>query len=104
MLAKFIGVYSGRVQTDQPYEAQIGLVCDASFIDEIIAANNPADIGEGGYYKSGGSCVPRATTAECSVRKRRGAQCPQRVDEGRIVLHENVGQLETISASRRWPK
>jgi hypothetical protein len=39
MVAKFIGVYSGRVQTDQPYEAQIGLVWDASFIDEIIAAN-----------------------------------------------------------------
>jgi hypothetical protein len=37
--SKFIGVYSGRVQTDHPDEAQIGLVWDGSFIDEIIAAN-----------------------------------------------------------------
>jgi Trypsin-like peptidase domain len=38
-LNKFIGVYSGRTPTDHPYEAQIGLVWDASFIDEIIASN-----------------------------------------------------------------
>jgi hypothetical protein len=38
-LNKFIGVYSGRVPTDHPYEAQIGLVRDGSFIDEIIAGN-----------------------------------------------------------------
>lgn len=34
---KFLGVYSGRVPTDHPHEAQIGLVWAASFIDEIIA-------------------------------------------------------------------
>jgi trypsin-like peptidase len=38
-LNKFIGVYSGRVPTDHPHEAQIGLVWDGSFIDEIIAGN-----------------------------------------------------------------
>jgi hypothetical protein len=38
-LNKFIGVYSGRLPTDHPSEAQIGLVWDGSFIDEIIAAN-----------------------------------------------------------------
>lgn len=38
-LNKFIGVYSGRVPTDHPYEAQIGLVWDGSLIDEIIAGN-----------------------------------------------------------------
>jgi hypothetical protein len=38
-LSKFIGVYSGRVRTDHPQEAQIGLVWDGSFIDEIIAGN-----------------------------------------------------------------
>jgi hypothetical protein len=38
-LSKFIGVYSGRVPTDHPHEAQIGLVWDGSFIDEIIAGN-----------------------------------------------------------------
>jgi S1-C subfamily serine protease len=38
-LTRFIGVYSGRVPTDHPSEAQIGLVWDASFIDEIIAVN-----------------------------------------------------------------
>jgi hypothetical protein len=32
-------VYSGRVPTDYPHEAQIGLVWDGSLIDEIIAAN-----------------------------------------------------------------
>ena len=36
---KFIGVYSGRVPTDHPHEAQIGLVWQASLIDEIIALN-----------------------------------------------------------------
>jgi hypothetical protein len=36
-LSKFIGVYSGRLPTEHPYEAQIGLVWDGSFIDEIIA-------------------------------------------------------------------
>ena len=38
-LNKFIGVYSGRVPTDHPYEAQIGLAWDGSLIDEIIAGN-----------------------------------------------------------------
>lgn len=38
-LNKFIGVYSGRVPTDHPHEAQIGLVWDGSLIDEIIAGN-----------------------------------------------------------------
>jgi hypothetical protein len=38
-LNKFIGVYSGRVPTDHPQEAQIGLVWDGSLIDEIIAGN-----------------------------------------------------------------
>jgi hypothetical protein len=38
-LNKFIGVYSGRMPTDGPDEAQIGLVWDASFINEIIAGN-----------------------------------------------------------------
>jgi hypothetical protein len=36
---KFIGVYSGRVPTDHPYEAQIGLVWADYLIDEIIAGN-----------------------------------------------------------------
>ena len=36
---KFLGVYSGRVPVDHPHEAQIGLVWDASYIDEIIAGN-----------------------------------------------------------------
>jgi hypothetical protein len=36
---KFIGVYSGRLPTDHPHEAQIGLVWDGSLIDEIIAGN-----------------------------------------------------------------
>ena len=36
---KFLGVYSGRIPTDHPAEAQIGLVWDASFINEIIAGN-----------------------------------------------------------------
>ena len=36
---KFLGVYSGRVSTDHPHEAQIGLVWDKSYIDEIIAGN-----------------------------------------------------------------
>jgi hypothetical protein len=35
-LNRFIGVYSGRVHTNYPYEAQIGLVWDGSYIDEII--------------------------------------------------------------------
>jgi hypothetical protein len=38
-LNKFIGVYSGRVPTDHPHEAQIGLVWDGSLINEIIAGN-----------------------------------------------------------------
>jgi hypothetical protein len=38
-LTKFIGVYSGRLPTDHPHEAQIGLVWDGSFIDEIIAGS-----------------------------------------------------------------
>lgn len=38
-LNKFIGVYSGRVPTDYPHEAQIGLVWDGCLIDEIIAGN-----------------------------------------------------------------
>ena len=38
-LNKFIGVYSGQLPTDLPHEAQIGLVWDGSFIDEIIAAH-----------------------------------------------------------------
>jgi len=36
---KFIGVYSGRLPTDHPYEAQIGLVWADYLIDEIIAGN-----------------------------------------------------------------
>lgn len=36
---KFLGVYSGRIPTDHPHEAQIGLVWDKSYIDEIIAGN-----------------------------------------------------------------
>jgi len=38
-LNKFIGVYSGRLPTDHPSEAQVGLVWDGSFIDEIIVGN-----------------------------------------------------------------
>lgn len=38
-LNRFIGVYSGRVPTDHPHEAQIGIVWDGSFIQEIIAGN-----------------------------------------------------------------
>jgi S1-C subfamily serine protease len=38
-LSKFIGVYSGRLPMDHPHEAQIGLVWDGSFIDEIIVGN-----------------------------------------------------------------
>jgi hypothetical protein len=38
-LNKFIGVYSGRVPTSHPHEAQIGLVWDGSLIGEIIAGN-----------------------------------------------------------------
>src|SRR5262249_58998676 len=33
---KFIGVYSGRLHTQDPLEAQIGMVWSATFIDEII--------------------------------------------------------------------
>ncbi len=36
---KLLGVYSGRVPTDHPHEAQIGLAWDKSYIDEIIAGN-----------------------------------------------------------------
>jgi S1-C subfamily serine protease len=35
----FIGIYSGRVPTDHPHEAQIGLVWSEYLIDEIIAGN-----------------------------------------------------------------
>jgi hypothetical protein len=38
-LNRFIGVYSGRIPTDHPHEAQIGLVWDASLIDETVAGN-----------------------------------------------------------------
>jgi len=38
-LTKFVGVYSGRMPTDHPHEAQIGLVWDGSLIDEIIAGD-----------------------------------------------------------------
>jgi hypothetical protein len=38
-LNKFIGVYSGRMPTDHPNEAQIGLVWDGTLINEIIAGN-----------------------------------------------------------------
>jgi S1-C subfamily serine protease len=34
---RFLGVYSGRVPVDHPQEAQIGLVWDGTYIDEIIA-------------------------------------------------------------------
>jgi hypothetical protein len=36
---RFIGVYSGRAHTDGPHEAQIGLVWNASLIEEIIVGN-----------------------------------------------------------------
>jgi Trypsin-like peptidase domain len=36
---RFIGVYSGRAHTDKPHEAQIGLVWNASLIEEIIVGN-----------------------------------------------------------------
>lgn len=36
---KFLGVYSGRVPTDHPHEAQIGLLWDRSYIEEIAAGN-----------------------------------------------------------------
>lgn len=36
---RFLGVYSGRIPTDHPYEAQIGLVWHSSYINEIIAGN-----------------------------------------------------------------
>ncbi len=36
---RFVGVYSGRLPTDHPNEAQIGLVWDGSLIQEIIAGN-----------------------------------------------------------------
>ncbi|TYL89968.1 trypsin-like peptidase domain-containing protein [Bradyrhizobium rifense] len=38
-LNRFIGVYSGRVPTDHPHEAQIGLVWGDYLIHEIIAGN-----------------------------------------------------------------
>jgi hypothetical protein len=34
---KFIGVYSGRLSTKDPLDAQLGLVWPALFIDEILA-------------------------------------------------------------------
>ena len=36
--SKFIGVYSGRLHTDDPSDAQIGMVWPASDIDDIIDA------------------------------------------------------------------
>jgi len=36
---RFLGVYSGRAHTDFPHEAQIGLVWNASLIEEIIVGN-----------------------------------------------------------------
>ena len=36
---RFIGVYSGRAHTDGPHEAQIGLVWNASLIEQIIVGN-----------------------------------------------------------------
>jgi hypothetical protein len=39
MRTKLLGVHSGRVPTDHPHEAQIGLAWDKSHIDEIIAGN-----------------------------------------------------------------
>ncbi|KAA0695634.1 serine protease [Neorhizobium sp. P12A] len=36
---RFVGIYSGRLKTDTSDEAQIGLVWDASFINEIIAGD-----------------------------------------------------------------
>jgi Trypsin-like peptidase domain len=36
---RFIGVYSGRARTTSAYEAQIGLVWNASLIEEIIVGN-----------------------------------------------------------------
>ncbi len=36
--SKFIGVYSGRLRTDDPSDAQIGMVWPASDIDDIIDA------------------------------------------------------------------
>jgi hypothetical protein len=33
---KFIGVYSGRLHTQNPLEAQIGMVWSPTYIDEII--------------------------------------------------------------------
>src|ERR1700722_11818331 len=38
-LNKFVGVYSGRLPTEHPHEAQIGLVWGDYLIDEIIAGN-----------------------------------------------------------------
>jgi hypothetical protein len=38
-LNKFIGIYSGRLPTDHPSEAQIGLVWNGSLINEIIAGS-----------------------------------------------------------------
>jgi len=34
--SKFLGVYSGRLPTQDPLEAQIGLVWPAVYIDEIV--------------------------------------------------------------------
>lgn len=39
-MTRFVGVYSGRVSTDHPHEAQIGLVWDGSRINDIIAGNS----------------------------------------------------------------
>jgi hypothetical protein len=36
---KLLGIYSGRLPTDHSHEAQIGLVWDRSYIDEIIAGD-----------------------------------------------------------------
>jgi hypothetical protein len=38
-VTRFTGVYSGRLPTGHPYEAQIGLVWSEYLIDEIINGN-----------------------------------------------------------------
>jgi hypothetical protein len=37
---KFIGVYSGRLSTTDPLDAQLGLVWPAGFIEDILAGNS----------------------------------------------------------------
>jgi hypothetical protein len=36
---KFIEVYSGRLRAKDPFDAQMGVVWPAEFINEIIAGN-----------------------------------------------------------------